>query len=128
VVALTQRSGFWLLTGALVLLAAAGLVRAADNSAAEIEYLLQAVGESGCVFQRNGEQHDSAEAESHLRLKYRNGKRYVDSAEMFIKRLATKSSWTGKAFIIDCSGQSMPSADWLMRELNTYRDTTAVPE
>ena len=113
---------FRLVTGFLFMLIAAGLLSAEDNSATEIEYLLQAVGQSGCLFQRNGTQHDSAEAESHLRLKYRNGKRYVSSAEMFIERLATKSSWTGKAYTIQCPHEPvMDSADWLNDQLQLYR-------
>jgi hypothetical protein len=94
----------------------------ASSSEEEIEFLLSAVGDSGCMFIRNGSHHDSKDAESHLRLKYRNGKSYVNSAESFIKRLATKSSWTSKPYTIKCSGkEAEPSAKWLGDTLAQYR-------
>ena len=94
----------------------------ASSSEQEIEYLLNAVGDSGCMFIRNGSHHDSKEAESHLRLKYNNGKKYVNSADSFIERLATKSSWTSKPYTIKCSGkEAEPSAKWLGDALTQYR-------
>ena len=94
----------------------------ASNSEEEIEFLLNAVGDSGCIFVRNGSHHDSNDAESHLRLKYNNGKRYVSSAESFIERLATKSSWTGEVYTIKCLGKDEePSAKWLGDALAEYR-------
>jgi len=88
----------------------------------EIEYLLDSVGQSGCVFIRNGSEYASEDAESHLRLKYRKGKKWVKSAELFIERLATKSSWTNKAYYLRCDGESrQPLAQWLTAQLASYR-------
>ncbi|PCJ35059.1 MAG: hypothetical protein COA75_11790 [Cellvibrionales bacterium] len=93
-----------------------------DVASVEIEYLLESVGHSGCVFIRNGSEHSSEDAESHLRLKYRNGKKWAKSAELFIKRLATKSSWTKKAYYLRCEGESrQPVAQWLKARLANYR-------
>jgi len=95
----------------------------------EIEYLLQAVGDSGCMFVRNGRFHDSEEAESHLRLKYRRGARYVNSAETFIERLATKSSWSGDEYTIKCAGEpEVTSAAWLIAQLQVYREAEVVEQ
>jgi hypothetical protein len=87
----------------------------------EIEHLLEFVANSGCTFHRNGSDHDSVDAADHMRLKYSRGKRYADTAEHFIDRLASKSSWTGKPYMVTCSNQTEPSGEWLNRELNHYR-------
>jgi hypothetical protein len=87
----------------------------------EITGLISAVESSGCVFIRNGDRHDAAEAADHLRLKYRRGKRYADTAEHFIERLASKSSWSGEPYLIECGGTGEPSGDWLTTALLRIR-------
>lgn len=87
----------------------------------EIQYLLEFVGTSGCTFVRNGDQHDAADAADHLRLKYDRGRRHVDSAEQFIDRLATESSWTGDPYTVTCAGKTQTSAQWLHSALAEYR-------
>lgn len=94
---------------------------AGENADAEVQYLLKFVAESGCTFVRNGDDHDSADAADHLRLKYDRGGRYVNSAEQFIDRLATQSSWSGKAYTVTCQGKNQPSGEWLHRALAHYR-------
>ena len=90
-------------------------------AATEIEYLLEHVASSGCIFNRNNEDHDAKDAAEHLRLKYRRGKRYATSAENFIDRLASKSSWSGKPYTISCEGVTEPSGTWLHAALLEYR-------
>lgn len=104
-----------------LLLAGAGNVRSDDNTAREIDYLLEFVAGSGCTFIRNGSDHDPVEAADHLRLKYQRGARYVNSAEQFIDRLASESSWSGKPYSVNCNGQTEPSGQWLHRALAEYR-------
>ena len=87
----------------------------------EIEYLLAYVADSGCTFHRNGRDHASADAADHLRLKYRRGRRYAESAEDFIDHLATGSSWSGRAYSVSCGEFTEPTADWLRRALADYR-------
>ena len=65
---------------------------AQTDAEAEITALIAAVRESGCEFNRNGSLHSAEAAAEHLELKYSRGKRYADSAEAFIERLASKSS------------------------------------
>jgi hypothetical protein len=96
---------------------------AADDTTAEIQYLLTTAGQSQCMFIRNGKAHTSTEAESHLRLKYSNGKRWVSTTEQFIDRIASKSSWTGKKYYIDCPDKGrQASSDWMSARLTQYRD------
>ncbi|MFW2405536.1 MAG: DUF5329 domain-containing protein [Gammaproteobacteria bacterium] len=94
----------------------------------EIQYLLDAVGDSSCTFNRNGKEHSADEARDHLAMKYRRaGSRRIKTAESFIKYLASESSWTGKPYSIECDGASVPSRDWLTDRLTTFRATSAEP-
>jgi hypothetical protein len=96
----------------------------ADTAAAEIEHLLSSIGRSDCVFVRNGKRHDADDAEDHLRMKLRRGKRYVTTAETFIERLASRSSMSKKPYYIECPGQEMtPSGEWLMQRLTELRES-----
>lgn len=115
-------------TSLLLVLALAWPVQAAPESPAEaeIQYLLAFVADSHCDFIRNGTSHDSAEAADHLRLKYRRGSKYAGSAEQFIDRLASESSWTGKPYTVNCGGRIEPAGDWLRRALADYRSTPAI--
>ena len=98
----------------------------ADQAETEIEYLITTVGESGCTFIRNGSRHEAEDAASHMRLKYQRGKRYATSAELFIERLASKSSFSGKPYAIECPGSdAVPSGEWLTARLQEYRERQA---
>ncbi len=100
------------------------LVAHADEVPPEIEHLLTTVGNSDCVFIRNGKRHDAEDAEDHLRMKYRRGKRYAPTTEAFIERLASKSSMSKKPYQIECPGtEAVPSGEWLSQRLAEYRDT-----
>ncbi len=105
----------------LLALASGGTALADDTAAREIDYLLTFVAESGCIFVRNDKEHDSADAADHLRLKYSRGSRYVNSAEQFIDRLASESSWSGKPYTVTCDGRTEPAGAWLHRALADYR-------
>ncbi len=96
--------------------------QAAESVEDEIEFLIQSVAVSGCEFERNGNRYNADDAADHLRLKHRRGKRYATSAETFIDRLASKSSWTGKQYLIICpeTGEHTANA-WLYASLNAHR-------
>jgi hypothetical protein len=99
----------------------------AGETEVEIDYLITTVGESGCTFIRNGSRHDAEDAASHMRLKYRRGKRYAPTAELFIERLASKSSFSGKLYFIECEGEEpVPSGEWLGARLEDYRSKLLV--
>ncbi len=94
---------------------------ATDDELAKIEFLLSAVGSSGCIFIRNGKEHAAEDAEEHLRMKYRRGKKWATNAELFIDRIATKSSFSGKLYRIHCSAhEPQLTADWLRKRLVEY--------
>lgn len=99
----------------------------AGNADAEIQYLLQTIGESDCTFIRNGKSHSAEDAEAHLRMKYKRGRKYAGTAEQFIERLATASSWTKEPYSIRCGdAPATPTGDWLKTRLEEYRATAAV--
>ena len=101
-------------------------VGAASETEAEIEYLVRTVGSSDCTFIRNGKRHSAEDAEDHLRMKYRRGKKYAATAEDFIKYLASASSWTKKPYFIECTGnEAVPTGDWLTAHLDEYRNGKA---
>lgn len=118
-VAMVQR-----LLPVIALFMALGLSRVAlaqDRAETEIRYLLDYVARSQCTFVRNGTAHDPADAADHLRLKYQRGSRYVNSAEQFVDRLASKSSLSGNPYMVNCGGRTEPTRDWLLRALTEYR-------
>jgi hypothetical protein len=94
----------------------------ANGIPAEIEYLLETMGSSDCRFIRNGKDYNAADAEAHLRMKYKRGKRYASTTEDFIRNLASKSSLSKKPYYIACEGAGkVESGEWLMQVLKEYR-------
>jgi hypothetical protein len=107
---------------AILLLTAAGSAHAADgDTEREVGHLIEFVAASGCDFNRNGSAHNSVDAAEHLALKYRRGKRWVDTAEHFIERLASSSSLSKKPYTVNCAGVEQTAAAWLNAELASYR-------
>ena len=105
----------------ILLLGSITTARADTHADAEIQALIQAVAESECEFNRNGSRHSAETAAAHLELKYSRGKRYADSAEAFIERLASKSSWSGEPYQMICDGETQPAGDWLTVRLEALR-------
>lgn len=101
----------------------------ADEMPQEIDYLLTTVGSSECTFIRNGSRYAAADAEAHLRMKYKRGKRYASTTEKFIDRLASKSSFSKKPYYIECSDQEkVVSSEWLKARLEEYRVSSTGPQ
>jgi len=103
-------------------------VQAAEPAAAktEIAHLFSVLETSNCQFNRNGTWYSAKEAAGHLQTKYKylQDKDLVPSAEKFIERAATKSSFSGKAYQIKCADNVVqPSAPWFQAALLKYRST-----
>jgi hypothetical protein len=113
-----------------VLLAVALPCRAdiSAETSTEIDELLQLVESSDCIFIRNGSEHDATDAADHLRLKLKRGKKYVDTTEQFIDRLASESSWTGKPYTVRCPNEDEQlTGAWLHQLLDSMRSAKQVP-
>ena len=91
---------------------------------AEIDALLARLQASACQFNRNGSWHSAADARTHLlrKLDYLEGKNLVRSTEQFIEQGASKSSSSGKPYLVRC-GQAavLESGPWLTAELKSIR-------
>ncbi len=93
------------------------------NAQREVSALLAFVGNSHCTFIRNGSPYSSTQAQAHLqdKLDYLLRKDRVNSAEQFIERAASESSFSGKPYKVICDGKEQLSADWLKDELQRIR-------
>ncbi|MEH0167037.1 DUF5329 domain-containing protein [Paucibacter sp. JuS9] len=118
---------------ALLALACSSATRAepvAPAVRAEIDALLGRLQSSGCQFNRNGSWYDAAEARSHLlrKLAYLEGKNLVRNSEQFIEQAASKSSSSGKPYLVRCAQvAAVESGPWLSNELKSIRSAAARP-
>ena len=110
-----------ILLSLMILTAPVSQTLGVTDAETEIRSLIHAVRESGCDFDRNGTLYTAERAAEHLELKYARGKRYADSAEAFIERLATGSSWSGEPYWMICDGDKTLAAEWLGKKLQSFR-------
>lgn len=94
---------------------------ATPTSENEIQHLFEFITQSDCTFIRNNSEYPALEARNHMQHKYTYAKRWVDSAEQFIERIASKSSISGKRYQVRCAEQVFYSDTWLKQELARYR-------
>jgi hypothetical protein len=109
---------------AACLLFGAAIMRAeADaRTAEEITHLLDFVGMSPCSFIRNGLSYPAKEAKAHLERKYAQVKDRIKTAEDFIDHVATRSSTSGKPYLVRCKPEkTRQSAEWFRSELQRLR-------
>lgn len=96
----------------------------------EIDFLLDAIGTSGCEFYRNGSWHDAKTAQAHVRDKYSFLLRrdLIATTEDFIERAATQSSLSGDEYRIRCGTHAeVPSGQWLRDQLARFRSLNRQP-
>ncbi|UJW81304.1 DUF5329 domain-containing protein [Hydrogenophaga sp. SL48] len=114
-----------LLTLSLLSLSAAALAEPLPPAAkAEVTAVLNRLEASGCEFNRNDRWYSAAQARAHLqrKLDYVESKASAKTAEGFINLAASKSSVTGVAYQVRCSGQAPEaSAAWLLKQLAELR-------
>lgn len=88
----------------------------------EVQHLLQYISNSGCIFIRNDIEYPAKEAAQHIQRKYNHMKDRTKTADQVIKYAASESSFSGKPYMIKCSGKEpIKSAEWLTEELMKYR-------
>ena len=96
----------------------------AARTQVEIDHLFTYIAASGCKFNRNGSWHDMAEARGHVTLKYEylRDRDRVSTAEDFIDGAASRSSLSGKDYLVQCgSSAPVPAGAWLREELARWR-------
>jgi len=111
----TQRRFFTL----FVFLFSAGILsQSAISEQEKIERLIRSAEVSGYIFIRNDTEYTSREAASYMKIKLSRAGNRIKTADQFIKDLATRSSMTGRPYMVKLSnGKTLPLADWLRRKL-----------
>jgi hypothetical protein len=93
----------------------------------EIQHLFDYLKDSDCEFNRNGKWYTVKAAVEHINIKFQYliKKGLINSTEQFIDRAASKSSMSGKPYVVKC-GESEPvkSSVWFKRELTSFREKT----
>jgi len=75
----------------------------------------------GATFIRNGTEYDEKKAAEHLRLKLKNAGSRVQTADDFIRLCASKSSISGKPYMIRFSqGKTIKSEEYFRQKLKDY--------
>lgn len=88
-----------------------------SREAAKIQYLIASVEAlEGAKFIRNGKEYDARSASNHLRLKLNNAGDRVRTAEDFIKFCGSKSSITGKPYLISFTDGTAVKAEVFFRK------------
>ena len=116
----------WLIV--LIFLAVAPALADWNVEKARIEFLIHEVGQVQGSFIRNGREYLPAEAAAHLKMKLERamGSWFAPdknqwTAELFIERIASKSSISGKPYQIKFNnGHTINAGDWLRERLNDF--------
>jgi hypothetical protein len=114
-----------LVTSFVVLALFSGAVCAHDNiEKKKIEFLISSVENlKGAIFIRNGSEYDGKVAAKHLRMKLQNTS-VVQTADDFIRLCASKSSTTGKPYMIrSFDGKTLKSQEYFLEKLKEYNST-----
>ena len=88
----------------------------------EVQHLMRFVSNSDCQIVRNGSTHNGPDALEHIQKKYAYFKDDISTSEEFIAYSATKSTMTGRYYLVECKGkEKVKTRDWLLQELQQYR-------
>jgi hypothetical protein len=93
----------------------------AHSMGEEIDHLLGFIAASPCAFIRNDQEYASKDAVTHIKGKYDYYRSDIHSAEDFIALAASKSQMSGRPYFVRCDAATIPAADWLNKELATFR-------
>lgn len=85
---------------------------------AKIDYLIDRVRDSTCIFYRNGVAHSGPRGAAHLAWKYKRKLSRIAKVQDFIEEIATRSSASGELYLMQCGQEvSYPVRDILLNEL-----------
>jgi len=94
----------------------------ANHLSQTIQYLLDFVKTSECIFIRNNKEHTAVEAAAHMQRKYEHFNDKIKTPEDFIRLTATKSLMTGKLYYVRLKdGEKLTAEAWLLQALEAYR-------
>lgn len=87
---------------------------AAGSVEQDVEYLLSEISASNCEFIRNGSRYSADEAVEHMRMKYDYAKDDIETVDDFIKKVGSRSSFSGRTYMIECPSQNVTeTGPWL---------------
>ena len=93
----------------------------ANHLSETIQYLLDFVKTSECIFIRNNKEHTAVEAAAHMQRKYEHYNDKIKTPEDFIRLTATKSLMTGKLYYVRLKdGKKFTSEARLLQALDAY--------
>jgi len=94
----------------------------ASDMQSEINHLLAFLENSECQFERNGKIHSGKDTVDHVKKKYNYFKNKINNTEEFIEYSATKSTISGKYYMVLCKDKSkIKTQGLLLQELQKYR-------
>ncbi len=99
-----------------------------STTSQEIAALFSALEQSHCQFNRNGSWYDAKQASDHLHQKYNYllRKHLVTTTESFIDLAASKSSFSGRPYLVQCANQkAVTSNAWFMAKLLHLRSKSS---
>jgi hypothetical protein len=105
-------------------------VQAPQAMHAEIGELFKRMQAAKCQFNRNSSWYSAAEAREHLtkKLVYFEDRGAIRSTEDFISVAATKTSLSGKQYLVQCTGMApLESNLWLQEQLKDVRSGSRRP-
>jgi hypothetical protein len=112
-----------ILVAAFVILALFSVALSAQENIEKkkIEFLISSVENlKGAKFIRNGSEYDGKQAAEHLRMKLQNAL-VVETADDFIRLCASKSSVSGKPYMIRLpDGKTIKSEEYFRKKLKEY--------
>ncbi len=87
----------------------------------QINYLMESMHKSDCLFVRNGKAYPKDKAAKHLKKKWLYAKDGIDTIDAFINEIASKSWFTGREYQVICEDKLTSSENWLKHQLSGYR-------
>ncbi len=91
----------------------------------KIQRLITALEEADVTFIRNQKEYTASEGAAHIRQKYRTVQQKLLSVEQFIENVATRSSATGKDYLIKLpDGSTVKAGDWLREQADKLDEKT----
>ena len=99
----------------------------ASDTKKEIWHLFEYLEKSSCEFNRNGSWYKPDEAVQHIQKKYRYliKRGLIKSTEQFIERAASRSSISGKPYMVKCDrDEPIETSIWFTEELKGLRKLT----
>lgn len=79
----------------------------------DVDLLIRQIEKSPCTFIRNGQAYTPHQAAEHMRTKWDYAQDKVNDIEVFIDKVASKSWFSGKPYMVECSDERITSEQWL---------------